>query len=95
MSEAEKKELEQEEVILTLTFDDDEEVDCVALCIFNVDGQDYIALLPKDESFGEEAFLYRYDEDEEGNSVLGDIETDAEFDAVSVAFDEIMEKLDK
>ncbi|MBQ8663929.1 MAG: DUF1292 domain-containing protein [Eubacterium sp.] len=91
MSEQERK----EQVILTLTFDDDEEVDCVALGIFNVDGQDYIALLPKDESMAEEVYLYRYDEDEEGNSILGDIEVDSEFNAVSAAFDEIMDKLDK
>lgn len=95
MGEMERNEMERPEVVLTLTFDNNEEIDCVALGIFNVEGQEYIALMPKDERMNSEVYLYRYDEDEEGNSLFGDIEDDAEFDKVSAAFDEILEKQDK
>lgn len=53
------------EVILTL--DDDSELKCVVVAQYDVDGQDYIALLPVEDDQPGEILLYRasYDEDYE------------------------------
>lgn len=80
-------------ITVTLTLDNDEQVECVILTIFPVDGRDYIALLPLDEN-GEnqdgEVFIYRYD-NSQGSPVLENIEDDEEYDAVSDAFDEMLD----
>lgn len=79
---------------VTLTLDDDTVVECAILTIFPVDGQDYIALLPLDES-GEneegEVFLYRYTEDEKEEPQLSNIEDDDEYEKVADAFDELLD----
>ena len=49
--------------------------------IFDVDNQNYIALVPVDND--DEVIFYRYFEDEEGNPSLENIDHDDEFDAVS------------
>ena len=47
--------------IITLTLDDDSEVDCAILAIFPVNGKDYIALLPLDEEEDDdEVLIYRF-----------------------------------
>ena len=65
---------------ITLTMEDDTEVECAILTIFPVGGNQYIALLPLNED-GEnedgEVFLYRY-KDENGNPSLENIEDDGE-----------------
>lgn len=81
---------EDEEMFVTLTLEDDSEVECEVITIFEVDGQDYIVLLPTDDEEGE-VFIYRYFEDEEGNPGLDNIETDEEFEMVSEAFDQLVE----
>ena len=58
---------EDEDIVVTLTLDDDQEVDCEILTIFTVGEQDYIALLPQ-AGHGlpeDEALLYRYFEEED------------------------------
>ena len=40
---------EEEEMTVTLTLDDDTEVECVVLTIFTAGERDYIALLPMEE----------------------------------------------
>ncbi|MBE5940184.1 MAG: DUF1292 domain-containing protein [Lachnospiraceae bacterium] len=81
---------EDDEMMVTLTLDDDSEVECVVITIFEADGKDYIALLPTDgiESEEGEVFLYRYSEDAEGNPDLANIESDEEYEIVADAFDE-------
>ena len=69
---------EDEDLFVTLTLDDDTEVDCLVVSIFEAEnGQDYIALLPT--------------EDEDGEPGLDNIETEAEFYLASDAFDELVE----
>lgn len=82
---------EMEESIIYVTFEDeDEEVPCSVLSIFECEGREYIALAPKDQVEGEdeaEVLFYRFSED--GDDVqLDDIETDEEWDKVASVFDE-------
>lgn len=84
---------EDEDLFVTLTLEDDSEVDCLVVSIFEAEGKDYIALLPTEGPENEEGevFIYRYFEDEDGEPGLDNIETEAEFFLASQAFDELVE----
>lgn len=87
--------LEDEAMFVTLDLDDGTNVECEILTIFEVNGQDYIALLPLTEDNdeeGDEVFIYRYSEDEEGNPSLDNIEDDEEYEAVADRFDELLDE---
>ena len=77
---ADEKDLneEEQEMTVTLTLDDDTEVECVVLTIFNAGEREYIALLPMEgaESEEGEVYLYRYSETEDGTPNLDNIEDD-------------------
>ena len=83
---------ENEELTVTLTLDNDEELECAVLTILETEGQEYIALLPLDEDGNNEdgqVFLYRFfgsSEDEE--PVLENIEDDDEYERAADKFDE-------
>ena len=90
------EEMEEEQLeMITLNMEDGSEVNCAVLGIFEVEEQDYIALLPIDEEMLESdesnGFIFRYSEDEDGCPVLEGIEDDDEFEMVSSVLDEIME----
>lgn len=77
--------------IITLTLDDNSELECGIIGVFEVENEkrDYIALISLED---ERVLLYRYIEiegEEEGVFELGSIETDEEFDNVSNIFHEI------
>ncbi|MBQ3665128.1 MAG: DUF1292 domain-containing protein [Lachnospiraceae bacterium] len=94
MSENENMNLEpDEDICVTLELDDGEELECAVLTIFPVGEHDYIALLPLEGEYAEEGevFLYRYTEDENGEPSLDNIADDDEYDAVSDAFDELLD----
>lgn len=78
---------------VTLTLDDDTELECIVLTIFPAGDKEYIALLPMDSAEDEEGevYLYRYEEDAEGNPSLSNIEDDDEYDIVADAFDELLD----
>ena len=84
---------EDEDLFVTLTLEDDSEVDCLVVSIFEAEGRDYIALLPTEGPENEEGevFLYRYFEDEDGEPGLDNIATEAEFMLASQAFDQLVE----
>ena len=82
---------EDEELFVTITLEDDSEIECEVLTIFEVEGQDYIALLNDNGEEDGEIFIYRYFEDEDGEPGLDNIETQEEFDMVSEVFDSIVE----
>jgi len=89
--------IENEVVSITLTMDSDEELECVILNILQVNGKDYIALLPLDDNEEEEeveVFLYRFIETEDGDPELLNIEDDDEYELVTDAFDEWMDAQD-
>lgn len=88
--------LDPADIVVTLDLDDGSTVDCEIITIFDVQGQDYIALLPM-EPDGEpnpdgEVYLYRYFEDENGNPTLDNITDDEEFEIVSDRFDELQDE---
>ena len=78
---------------VTLTLEDDSELECAVISIFPAKDNKYIALLPLDEN-GEnhdgEVYLYRYFE-ENGNPQLANIEDDEEYEIASDAFDEMLD----
>lgn len=79
-----------QEMFVTLDLNDGSQLECQILTIFDVDNQNYIALVPVDND--EEVIFYRYFEDEEGNPSLENIDSDDEFDAVSDRFDELLDE---
>ena len=83
-----------EEVTVTLTLDDDTELECAVLTIYEVDGKEYIALLPMNDEENEDGdvFLYRYVETEDGEPTLENIEDDDEYEAAADAFDEWLDE---
>ena len=76
---------------ITLTLEDGSELICDVLAIFPVDGKDYIALLPQGDDPDAEIFLYQFVEKGEDDIDLINIEDDDEFEAVSDAFDELLD----
>lgn len=87
--------LDEEDMFVTLDLDDGSQVECEILTIFEVNKQDYIALLPLSENESEdedEVFIYRYFEDEDGNPTLDNIEDDDEYEAVADRFDELLDE---
>lgn len=76
---------------ITLTLDDDSEMVCIVLGIFECEGNDYIALLPEDEEDGEDVFIYKYKEVNEEEVELDVIESEEEFEKVSKTFEEIFD----
>lgn len=81
-----------DEEIMTLTLEDGTEIECAVIAVFPVEEKEYIALLPLENQEDGEVFLYGYEEDEEGGFELVSIESDEEYDAVTKAFDEILDE---
>ena len=84
---------EEQEMTVTLSLEDDTEVECVVLTIFNAGEREYIALLPVEGADSEEGevYLYRYSETEDGEPTLDNIEDDDEYEVVADAFDELLD----
>ena len=86
------EELNEELDTITLTLDDDTELQCSILGVFDVEGiedKEYIALLPEDD---ETVLIYQYNELENDEIELLTIEDDDEFDKVSAAFDSLFDE---
>ena len=80
--------------VVTLTLDDDEEIECAIITTFNMDSTEYIALLPLDENGQNqsgEVYLYRFSRTENGDPMLANIEDDAEYQAAATAFDIVLD----
>ena len=89
-----------EEMTVELNLDDGTTVVCAIITILEVEGQDYIVLLPLDEN-GEnedgEVWFYRYSEnpdDPNEEPELGFIDSDDEYEAVADAFDEYRDSVE-
>lgn len=81
---------EQAEVeLITLEFDDAQEVECEIMGVFDVDGIDYIALIPHDDS--DDVYIYGYKEVGDDEFELVDIEDEALFEKVASEFDSIID----
>ena len=83
---------EEEEMTVTLTLDDDSEIECVVLNIFSAGDREYIALLPEED---ETVLIYQYKELDDEEFELLTIEDDDEFDKVSSAFDSLFNDEDE
>jgi hypothetical protein len=80
---------------VTLTLDDDTELECAVLTIYPAGDRKYIALLPLDENGDNtdgEVFLYRFTQEENEQPVLENILDDDEYDLAADAFDELLDK---
>ena len=88
----------EEHNTITLTMEDDTEVECAILTVFPVDEKEYIALLPLDENGQNqngEVYLYRFSRTEHGDPMLANIEDDAEYQAAATAFDIVLDNARK
>ncbi len=74
--------------MITLTLDDDTEMECGVIGMFDIEENSYIALLADDE----EVLLYRFEEVDEESIDLINIDDDAEFEEVSKVFYELFEE---
>lgn len=97
---ARKDNFAEEEMTVTLDLEDGSTVVCSVVTILEVDGQDYIVLLPLDEE-GEnedgEVWFYRYSEnpdDPNEEPELEYIENDDEYELVADAFDEFLDSVE-
>lgn len=72
---------------ITLEFDDGEEIECEIMGIFEMDGKEYIALVPNDDT--DDVYIYGYSEISEEEFELIDIEDDDEFAKVVEEFDKL------
>ena len=89
---------ENESLTVTLTLENNEELECAVLNIFEADEKEYIALLPLDENGDNtdgQIYLYRFiDNGEEEEPGLENIEEDEEFNRVSTIFNEWLDTQD-
>ncbi len=84
---------EDEAEFITLEFEDGMEVEAEIMGIFEVDGKEYIALIPDDDS--DDVYLYGYKEVNDDEFELIDIEDDAEFDKVVKEFEALTAEEDE
>ena len=92
-----KNDYEDEEMTVELELENGEKVNCAIITILEVEGKDYIVLLPLNEE-GEnedgEVWFYGYSEnpdDPNEEPVLDYIADDDEYEAVADAFDEYLD----
>ena len=83
---------------ITLTLEDDTEVECAILTVFPVEKKEYIALLPLDENGQNqtgEVYLYAFARTEKGDPILSNIEDDDEYAKAAQAFDIVLDNARK
>ncbi|MEG0662686.1 MAG: DUF1292 domain-containing protein, partial [Anaerovoracaceae bacterium] len=78
----------QDKDVITLEFDDEQTVECEIMGVFDLDGKEYIALVPDDGS--DDVYIYGYEETGDDEFSLIDIEDDDEFEAAAAEFERIM-----
>ncbi len=84
----EERKMADERDMITLEFEDNKDVECEMMGVFEANGKEYIALIPDDGS--DDVWIYGYKEVGEDEFEIIDIEDDAEFEAAVEEFDKIM-----
>lgn len=85
--------VEEEEDIITLEFDDDTAVDCYVMGTFELNDKEYIALAPDDGT--DDVYIYGYKQMSDDEFEILEIESEEEFDAAAAEFDAIMAEQDE
>ncbi len=85
--------VEDDAEYITLEFEDGKIIECEIMGIFDVNGKEYIALLPDDGT--DDVFIYGYKEINDEEFDLIDIEDDKEFEAAAAEFDRLMAEEDE
>ncbi|MCR4668277.1 MAG: DUF1292 domain-containing protein [Clostridia bacterium] len=89
MADKKKNDPVDESEIITLEFEDGVSVECEIMGVFEFEGNDYIALIPDDDS--DDVYIYGYREVGDDEFEIVDIEDDELFEKVVAEFDAIME----
>lgn len=79
--------VEDDAEFITLQFENNEEVECEILGVFDLENKEYIALLPDDGT--DDVYIYEYKEISDEEFDLIDIEDDAEFERVVDEFEKL------
>lgn len=82
---------ENDDLYITLEFEDGSEVECLVMDTMTVDGKDYMALLPEGQ---EEYYIYGYKELEDGIEVIN-IDDEKEFAKIVQEFQTRFEEEDE
>ncbi len=82
------KQKEEPRQVINLEFDDETEKECFVEGIFDVDGEDYIALAPDDNSG--DIYIYKYNQINDEEYDLEDEEDDEKFAAAVRTFEDLM-----
>ena len=85
-----KNKVNEEADVITLQFENDEELECEIMGVFDFEGKEYIALIPLDGT--DDVYIYGYKEVGDDEFEILEIEDDDEFDRVVAEFDAIMEE---
>ncbi|NLY87722.1 MAG: DUF1292 domain-containing protein [Clostridiales bacterium] len=85
--------IEEEEDVITLEFDDDTAVDCYVMGTFELNDKEYIALAPDDET--DDVYIYEYKQANDEEFEINEIESEEEFDAAAAEFEAIMAEEDE
>lgn len=83
--------MHDDELVVKLQLENGDTLDCIVISIFDVDGNNYIALMP-DKT--DEILLYRYTESEDDQVTLENIDSNFEFNRALEVFDGLMEDID-
>ncbi len=84
--------VKEDEPTVILNLDDGIDLECAVLTIFEVEGQEYMALFPLNGDDDADVLLYRYTEVGEDDLDLAYIEDDDEFERVSDYFDMLLDE---
>ncbi len=85
-----KNKVNEEADVITLQFENDEELECEIMGVFDFEGKEYIALIPLDGT--DDVYIYGYKEVGDDEFEILEIEDDDEFERVVAEFDAIMEE---
>jgi hypothetical protein len=92
-NKAKDENFDDEPMVVTLEYDDGTEIETEVMGIFEVDGKEYIALIPDDDS--DDVYLYGYAEMGDDEFELLEIEEEEEFERVVKEFDALMDVSDE